>query len=606
MNNSAIQYSFDSVSTLLKAELIAKEVTGSEKFSSVEMQLSHALEASEQKYNLVTQAISEGVWSWELSRNSIEYSASWKSMIGYSDWEICPNPVEWLVRVHPKDLEKLKAYLAECWHGRIDSFEVEYSLLHRNQQYRSMRCRCIAVKDSKGSLSHLVGAQTDITEYKRIKTQLRHESDRDRLTKLPNRQLFISKLRESSPQTPSSDCTFGILYLDLDRFQNVNHNFGDRVGDRLLEEIVRQLQSCLAPQDILARLGGDEFAILLTSFVDPERPLAIASQIQQQFSSPIEVDSHSILVSASIGIASPTFKDLAEDRDNDLIDSLQNAEIAMHQAKANGQACNCLFESQLHQKNLEKTKSADDLRRALEQKQFVLYYQPLVRLEDRQLIGFEALIRWSHPLKGFVPPNDFIPLAETTGLITPIGWWVLRTACEQMVEWQQQSSDRPIFISVNITGRQLSQPYAGDIIAEILAETGLNPQSLKLEITESEIIENISLVLPTVEKLKSLGVQLSMDDFGTGYSSLSYLHSLPVDTLKIDRSFIQRIESDRHQLELVKTIIKLAEVFELDLVAEGIETEAQYDLLSELQCKYGQGYLFSKPVEPAIASTLIG
>ena len=605
VNNSAIQYPFNNALSLLKAELPAKEVANKAKPSSTETQLFQALLVSEQKYNLVTQAIGEGIWSWDLSQDTVEYSPRWKSMIGYREWEICSNPVEWLIRVHPRDREHLKSLLAQCWHDRIDSFEVEYALLHRDGEYRSMHCRCIAVFDSQREVSHLVGAQRDLTEYKRIQTQLKYEVDRDRLTKLPNRQLFIAKLRELSAQMPTSDYNFGLLYLDLDRFKSVNQNFNNGIGDRLLEKIVRQLESCLEPQDILARLGGDEFAILLTNFADPQRSLAIASQIQQQFSSPIEVESHGILLSVSIGIATLAADDSSEPSNLNLVTCLQNAEIAMYQAKANGQACNYLFEPQIYQQNLEKTRSVDDLRRALEQEQFVLYYQPLVLLEDRQLIGFEALIRWLHPQKGIISPGDFIPLAEKTGLITPIGWWVLRTACEQMVEWQRQSARKQIFISVNITGRQLSQPYAGDIIAEILNETGLDPQFLKLEITESEIIENIDLVLPTVEKLKSLGVQLSMDDFGTGYSSLSYLHSLPVDTLKIDRSFVLGIESDRHQLELVKTIIKLAEVFELDLVAEGIETEAQYEQLKQLQCKYGQGYLFSKPVDRAIAFNFI-
>ena len=609
MNNSATQYSssFNNVSALLNSKLLTEEVTDAKDRSLTKDRLSQLLKNSEQKYRLATQVISEGVWCWDLAENFVDYSARWKSMLGYGEREINYTPWEWLARIHPADVEKVKACLAKCWHGDVDEFEIEYSLLHRDGQYRSMRCKCVAVKNEWEDTTHLIGAQADITEYRRIEAQLNYRSDRDCLTELPNRQLFIDKLQELSQSKSNSDYNFGILCLDLDRFKNVNHNFGDDIGDRLLVQIVEKLKSCLRAQDFLARLGGDEFAILLSSFTGEARPIEIASQIQQQLSSPIKVGEHSILISLSIGIAIPSTDNLAENRNcsQDLVCSLQNAEIAMHQAKAKGQACNRVFEFQLHQRNLEKNRSEDDLRKALEQEQFILHYQPLVQLQDRQLVGFEALIRWEHPLNGLVSPNDFIPLAEATGLITPIGWWVLRTACRQMVEWQQNASNQQIFISVNITGRQISQPYAGDIIADILAETGLNPRSLKLEITESEIIENIALVLPTVEKLRNLGVQLSMDDFGTGYSSLSYLHYLPVDTLKIDRAFVRNLESDRHQLELVKTIVKLAEVFELDLVAEGIETEAQLEKLQELQCKYGQGYLFSRPVSAAIASSLI-
>lgn len=607
MNNPVLQDSFNNVLPLLNSELSNRDVVNVIKIAekkSVQGNQSDALKVSEQKYQLVTQVTNDGIWAWDLSKDLIDYSPRWKSMIGYDQSEINHSPVEWLVRVHPTDRVKLKSYLAKCWQGKIPSFEVEYALLHRDGQYRSMGCKCIAVNDCTGEVSHLIGAQTDLTEAKQIKAQLNYEIDHDPLTKLPNRQLFIEKLRELSELEQHPDYSFGILCLDLDRFKQINHNFGDTVGDCLLVEVVQKLKSCLRPQDLLARLGGDEFAVLLTSFIGEQRPATIASQVQQQLSTPIKIGEHSILVTTSIGIATPDTNGLPGSTANELLQSLQNAEIAMHQAKAKGQACNKIFESRLHLQSLKKSKSEDDLRKAIEQEQFVLYYQPLVKLVDQELVGFEALIRWKHPTRGLVSPGDFISLAEATGLITPIGWWVLRSACEQMVDWQH-SSAKSIFISVNITGRQISQPYAGDIIAQILRETGLDPRCLKLEITESEIIENIALVLPTVEKLKSLGVQLSMDDFGTGYSSLSYLHCLPVDTLKIDRSFIQRIESDRHQLELVKTIIKLAEVFDLDLVAEGIETEGQCAKLIELKCKYGQGYLFSRPVTSEIASTFI-
>ena len=467
----------------------------------------------------------------------------------------------------------------------------------------------MAVKDVKGVVTSLIGSQTDISEQKQIKAQLDYVADYDQLTKLPNRQLFIAKLRELSELKQHPDYRFGVLCLDLDRFKNVNHNFGHSIGDRLLNEIVSKLKSCLRTRDLVARIGGDEFAILLAGFEGVDYPLVVAAGIQQAFAKPIEVAEHSILIGISIGIATPQLMGnclWTPDTANNLVQSLQNAEIAMNQAKAKGKACNRVFESEAYLQNLAKTKSEDDLRQAIEQKQFELHYQPIVKLENRQLVGFEALIRWQHPERGLIYPSDFIPLAEETGLITPIGWWVLRSACSQMVLWQQTNLQaKSMFISVNITGKQFSQPYAGNIIAQILEETGLNPACLKLEITESEIIENIQLVLSTVEKLKGLGVQLSMDDFGTGYSSLSYLHCLPVDTLKIDRSFIQDLESDCYKLELVKTIIKLAEVFDLDLIAEGIESESQCATLIELGCQYAQGYLFSEPVLSAIAATLL-
>ena len=572
-----------------------------------EEQLFQALRETEKRYALTIETINDGVWQWDLTSDRMSYSPRWKSMVGCKEEEIGVSLVEWLVRVHPANINRLKQNLTACSQGDLEQFEMEYSLLHRDGQYRFMCCKCVAVKDIRGKVSHLIGSQTDCTKSKQIEAKLKYNTLHDRLTKLPARQLFIQQLQELSQLKQQPDYLLGILYLDLDRFKNVNQNFGQTTGDRLLIEVVHRIQSCLRPQDILSRLGGDEFAILLSGFNRENYPLEIASRIQQEFSEPIKVAEHSILVTACIGIATPP------ESPHDLIESLQNAEIAMHEAKDKGLACSKVFETNLYLQNLEKSRSQDDLRKAIEQEQFKLLYQPVRGLVDRQLVGFEALIRWQHPLWGLVHPADFIPLAEETGLIVPIGWWVLRTACLQTVQWQQQFFADSIFISVNITSKQLSQAYAGDIIAQILEETGLIPRRLKLEITESEIIENIDLVISTVEKLRCLGVQLSMDDFGTGYCSLSYLHYLPVDTLKIDRCFIQGLECDRagsaephrHQVELVKTIIKLAEVFELDLIAEGIESELQLSQLIELGCKYGQGYLFSPPVSPAIAATLL-
>ncbi|HEY9767703.1 MAG TPA: EAL domain-containing protein [Coleofasciculaceae cyanobacterium] len=612
MKHSTVENSFDSdFALLVDNELKDRSVIAIvQQESAREKKLLQQLKDSEQRHALTLQVTNDGIWSWDLSSDRIDYSDRWKLMVGCTDREIKNNPLEWLVRVHPAEREKLRQNLAACRQGQTDCFEMEYSLLHRDGQYRFMHCKCLAVKNVRGVVTSLIGSQTDISEQKQIKAQLDYVADYDQLTKLPNRQLFIAKLRELSELKQHPDYRFGVLCLDLDRFKNVNHNFGHSIGDRLLKEIVSKLKSCLRTRDLVARIGGDEFAILLAGFEGVDYPLVVAAGIQQAFAKPIEVAEHSILIGISIGIATPQLMGncLWTDADtaNNLVKSLQNAEIAMNQAKAKGKACNRVFESEAYLQNLAKTKSEDDLRQAIEQKQFELHYQPIVKLENRQLVGFEALIRWQHPERGLIFPSDFIPLAEETGLITPIGWWVLRSACSQMVLWQQTNFQaKSMFMSVNITGKQFSQPYAGDIIAQILEETGLNPACLKLEITESEIIENIELVLSTVEKLKDLGVQLSMDDFGTGYSSLSYLHCLPVDTLKIDRSFIQDLESDCHKLELVKTIIKLAEVFDLELIAEGIESEPQCARLIELGCQYAQGYLFSEPVLPASAATLL-
>jgi diguanylate cyclase (GGDEF)-like protein/PAS domain S-box-containing protein len=606
------------------------------KESREKKQLRQALKDNQKRYAIATEITSDGIWEWDLSHNQIRYSSRWKSTIGYSDRQITDCPTEWLNRVHPDSRKHLEHNLTACRKGRISEFEIEYPLLHKNGRYRHMYCKCAAVTNIRGEVSHLIGSQIDISQH-RATIPSNDPASYDRLTNLPNRQLFIQKLEELSRQKQAQNDSFAILCLDLDRFKNVNRNFGHQIGDRLLIKIVAQLKSFLQTKDLLARLGSDEFAILLTGFSDLNYPTKFAAHIQQQFSQPIEVEEHFVFISVSIGIAlaasldkysqlnipqsnssSPTqnqgvgevcrqakkrmARHFSKCRIN-LVESLQNAETAMQQAKGR-QACNIMFESAIYLQNLQQSKSEDELRKAIEQEQFELHYQPVIRLEDRQLVGFEALIRWQHPRLGLIPPAEFISLAENTGLIMPMGWWVLRSACAQMRQWHQQY-DANLFISVNITAKQFSQPYAADIIVQIIEQTALNPHDLKLEITESEIIENINLVLPTAEKLKSLGIQLSMDDFGTGYSSLSYLHCLPIDTLKIDRCFIRGIDSDRHQLELVRTIIRLAELFELDIVAEGIETEQHCSQLLDLKCKYGQGYLFHKPLSVASATQLL-
>ena len=568
-----------------------------------EFKLRQALSDSQKRYAIASEVISDGLWQWDLSKDLICYSTHWKNAIGYGNGQITDAPAEWLDRVHSKDKKRLLQNLAACKEGSILQFETKYSILHKNGQYHLMYCKCAAVTDGSGKVSYLIGSQIEI-ERQNIEERSNYRILYDRLTNLPNRQLFIKKLEQLS-LIREPNCDFGILCLDLDRFKNINHDFGHLIGDRLLVEIVCKLKNCLHPCDSIARLGSDEFAILSTGFTNPNYPSELAARIQQEFSQPIKVENHFVLVSLSIGIALPgDTGSCSPVIANNPLEYLHNAEIAMHEAKAKGQACNVVFESSLHLQNLEKSRSEDELRKAIEQEQFELHYQPIIRLEDKQLVGFEALIRWRHPVKGLIAPNEFIPLAEDTGLIMPIGWWVLRSACKQMARWHQEY-DASLFISVNITGKQFSQPYAGDIIAQIIEETALNPHYLKLEITETEIIENINSVLPTVDKLKSLGIQLSLDDFGTGYSSLGYLSELPVDTLKIDRCFIKGIESDRYQLGVVRTIIKLAEIFELDVVAEGIETEQHWFQLLGLECKYGQGYLFHKPLSLVMANELL-
>jgi diguanylate cyclase (GGDEF)-like protein len=391
-----------------------------------------------------------------------------------------------------------------------------------------------------------------------------------------------------------------VLFLDLDRFKNVNDSLGHSIGDQLLIAMARRLESCIREVDMVARLGGDEFAILLDGIASGGDATNMARRIQEKLQSPFNLSGHEVFTTTSLGIAlSSTGYDHPENM-------LRDADTAMYRAKAQGKACYEVFDKGMHTHAVYVLQMENDLRRALEREEFLVYYQPIVSLDNGQLAGFEALIRWQHPDRGFINPSDFIPLAEDTGLIVPIGEWILKRACEQLAKWQWQSPvNRHLFMSVNLSSKQISQPDLVDVIRDTLEETHVEAKHIKLEITESAVMDNAEMAVRLLKRLKALGVGLSIDDFGTGYSSLGYLHRFPVNTLKIDHSFVGRIGEQTENSEIVRTIISLAENMGMDVVAEGVETLNQLAHLRGLKCQYGQGYLFSRPVDANSVTTWI-
>jgi diguanylate cyclase (GGDEF)-like protein len=447
---------------------------------------------------------------------------------------------------------------------------------------------------------HVEELNRHIAEQERISQQLqeskdhfRHAAFHDALTNLPNRTLLTENLKFVIERAKNQeDYQFSVLFLDLDRFKNVNDSLGHSIGDQLLIAMARRLESCIREADIVARLGGDEFAILLDGIPNGTEATNMARRIQEKLSSPFNLSGHEVFTSTSIGIAlSSTGYDHPENM-------LRDADTAMYRAKAQGKACYEVFDKGMHTHAVYLLQMENDLRRALDREEFRVFYQPIVSLENGNLAGFEALIRWQHPERGFVNPSDFIPLAEDTGLIVPIGMWILQKACQQLCQWQWQSpQNRNLFMSVNLSSKQVSQPDLVSRIRDILEETNVDPQHLKLELTESAVMHNADMAARLLKRLKSLGVQLSIDDFGTGYSSLGYLHRFPVNTLKIDRSFVGRIGEAAENIEIVRTIVSLAENMGMDVVAEGVETLSQLTQLRKLNCQYGQGYLFSRPVD---------
>jgi diguanylate cyclase (GGDEF)-like protein len=447
---------------------------------------------------------------------------------------------------------------------------------------------------------HVEELNRHIAEQERISLQLqeskdhfRHAAFHDALTNLPNRALLAENLKFVMERAKQhEDYQFAVLFLDLDRFKNVNDSLGHSIGDQLLIAMARRLESCTREVDMVARLGGDEFAILLDGIPNSAEATNMARRIQDKLQSHFNLSGHEVFTTTSIGIAlSSTGYDHAEAM-------LRDADTAMYRAKAQGKACYEVFDKGMHTHAVYVLQMENDLRRALDREELRVYYQPIVSLDNGQLAGFEALIRWQHPERGFINPSDFIPLAEDTGLIVPLGLWILKKACQQLSRWQWQSpANRSLFMSVNLSGKQVSQPGLVNEIKDILEETHVEARHLKLEITESAVMDNAEMAVQLLQRLKALGVQLSIDDFGTGYSSLGYLHRFPVNTLKIDRSFVGRIGEAAENIEIVRTIVSLADNMGMEVVAEGVETLSQLMQLRRLKCQYGQGYLFSRPAD---------
>ena len=453
---------------------------------------------------------------------------------------------------------------------------------------------------------HIAELSKHIAEQERIsralqesKEHFRHAAFHDALTGLPNRALLTDHLKLAIERARRrADHLFAVLFLDLDRFKNINDSLGHTIGDQLLIAIARRVEGCLRPMDTVARLGGDEFAILLDGLEDFNVAIHVAERVQNELMQPFNLNGHEVYTTASIGIALST---TGYDHPDNI---LRDADIAMYRAKDNGKARYELFDTLMHTRAVALLKLENDLRRAIERQEFRVFYQPIVLLETDQIAGFEALVRWEHPERGLVSPDEFISLSEETGLITEIGQWVLHEACRQTRQWQI-ALQRPLMVSVNLSGKQFVQANLIDQIKHILHDTDFDPRWLRLEITESVVMENAEAAASMLLQLRDLGAHLSIDDFGTGYSSLSYLHRFPVTTLKIDRSFITRMGEGDENSEIVRTIMTLASNLGMEVVAEGIETEEQLAQLRALKCEYGQGYLFSHPVNAELAGAMV-
>jgi diguanylate cyclase (GGDEF)-like protein/PAS domain S-box-containing protein len=499
-------------------------------------------------------------------------------LLGYSEQEL--RATNFHVMTHPDDLWHVQSYIQRVLEGYIQSHEQEKRYIHEQGHTVWVQWHVSLLKDSESGNKRLFFQVQDISDRKKAEEKL----TQDTLTGLPNRARFYDLLKH---RVARKDRKCAVLLLDVDRFKLVNDSLGNASADQLLIQIAQRVKTCMRQGDVLARVGGDEFAVLLDDVSGEEEASSVATRIQQALSISFNLLGQEVYTTLSIGIA------LA----SEYSDMLRDAETAMHQAKAHGKARYEVFGRDMHGEIMSRLKMETDLRRACERDELFVDYQPIVSLQNRTLIGFEALVRWRHPEVGLVPPKDFIPVAEETGQILTIGQTVLESACRQAQEWQQTyPASPPLFVSVNLSVKQFNQPGLVENIADLLSRFQLPPRCLKLEITESVFSDNIEAAVGLLTQLRELGVQLSIDDFGTGYSSLSYLQRFPIDTLKIDRSFVTQMMENEENLAIVRTIVALAQNLGMDVVAEGVETEDQLKLLRKLECENGQGFLFSTPL----------
>ena len=548
-----------------------------------------ALHDSEERYALAVQGANDGLWDWNLKTNRIYFSPRWKAMLGYNEDEIEDSPDEWFSRVHTDDFHRVKAEVAAHLEGHATHFENEHRVLHRDGSYRWMLCRGLAVLDADSQAYRMAGSQTDVTDRKKVEEQLIHDSLHDALTGLPNRVLFLDRLDHALSLTKRHpDRKPAVLFLDIDRFKIINDSLGHMAGDQMLIATARRLESCLRAEDTLARLGGDEFAILLDNTNDVSDTVRVAERIQRRLVSTALLSGHDRSVTASIGIVMIT-PDYAQ---SEYV--LRDADTAMYRAKASGKARYQIFDATMHASVQAQLQLEADLQRAIGRQELLAYFQPIVSASG-EMIGAEALVRWQHPQRGLVPPNEFIPIAEEMGLIIAMDQWMIRTACTHAKTWHEAGHTH-WSVAVNISARQFQDQSLPKTVQNILQETGLPAHALKIEITESVAMQDLDVSIRVLNELNAMGIQISIDDFGTGYSSMGYLKRFPLHVLKIDRSFIQDITQDSDSEVITKAMIVMAHSLKLVVIAEGVETEEQCALLRSLGCDAMQGYFFSRPM----------
>jgi len=548
---------------------------------------------------LLAQTTNDGLWFFDVADEVLHLSPRWREMVGCAEDDLPRVLDSWLGRVHPADRPELDQSIGSLVDGKIPAFQSEHRLQHTDGSHLWVHCRAVAARDGEGRVVRIAGSITDVSERKAQEARTLQEVLHDDLTGLPNRALLMERLARAVRRARRPGAAgFSLLVLDVDRFRVINDGLGHNAGDRLLKGIGARLEGTVRPGDTVARLGGDEFAVLLDGIGEMADVESVVERIGASLDPPFLLDGKEVVATLSIGVA----YGLAGSPDAHEV--LGAADAALNRAKGRGRGRCEVFEPSMHWRAVASLRMESDLRRALERGELAVGYQPIVDLRDGSLFGFEALLRWRHPVRGAVSPSEFVAIAEESGLIVPLGEWILRQACRQGREWRDSLGVTPT-ISVNLSGRQLVQPELVETVTTVLAETGMDERLLNLEVTESAMIENADAATENLSRLRDLSISVSVDDFGTGHSCLSRLHNFPIDTLKVDRSFVARMEARRGARETVRAIIALARDLGLEVVAEGVETTEQRSELELLDCPYAQGFLFSRAVSPHDAAELL-
>jgi diguanylate cyclase (GGDEF)-like protein/PAS domain S-box-containing protein len=562
--------------------------------------LHRALEEAHARFSAAVQGTRDGFWEWDMRRDAIYFSRRWKEILGYEEADVGQDVSEWFDRVHPHDLHRVRADIEAHRRGTKPNHELEYRILAKDGTYRWVLSRGLMMTDATGRAIRMSGSLTDTTPLRQQVERIREEGRHDALTHLPRQDTLMRQLARSVELARDHrDYLFAVLLVEIHRFRLLQEGIGPTGTDTLLGQVAARLRRCVQSDDVLTRLDGPRFAVLLPGIEDEGVATHVSDRVLHALEEPFEIEGEQVYVSVNIGMTSSA----RGYRDPD--DVL--ADVSAAAARATGrspQRRSEMFATHMRVEAATMLRLEMALRTAVDREQFVLHYQPIVSIPGRKLSGFEALIRWQHPTRGLVPPGEFIPIAEETGMIVPMGRWALQTALRQLAQWHADTGNESLTMSVNLSGRQTDDPKLTQDILEAIEAAGVPASTLHLELTESELMENASVAAELLGGLRREGVKIYMDDFGTGYSSLSYLDRFPVDGLKIDRSFVDVLDGTADSATMVRTILSLAGNFNLDVVAEGIETDAQFAQLETLGCGLGQGYLMSRPVDSDRATEL--